>query len=224
MSVSRAYVSFSGGKDSMLALHRARERGLEVVGLLCMLEETGARTRSHGVPRALVEAQARSLGLPIVTPQASWSDYEGVFTSALRGLRGEGVTDIVFGDIDLESHRSWEERVCEIAGLGACLPLWQVARDEAVRDVHSLGYRARVVCVNAKWLDETFAGRLFDEAFVRDLPAGVDACGENGEFHTFVFDGPLFRWPVGHRVVGVVRHDAKHAFGDATYFFAVLEG
>jgi uncharacterized protein (TIGR00290 family) len=207
----------------MLALHRARESGVEIAGLLCMLEETGARTRSHGVPLALVEAQARSLGLPIVTPPASWQDYESAFTTALRALREQGVTDIVFGDIDLDSHRAWEERVCEVAGLRARLPLWQVARDEAVRDVFSLGYRARVVCVNAKWLGDTFAGRLFDEAFVRDLPAGVDACGENGEFHTFVFDGPLFRWPVEHRVGGVVRYEAKHERGEATYFFARLE-
>src|SRR6185437_1964672 len=168
-------------------------------------------------------AQARSLGLPIVTPRASWHDYEGVFTTALRALRDEGVTDVVFGDIDLDSHRAWEERVCEAAGLRACLPLWHVAREAAVRDVLSLGYRARVVCVNAKWLDESFAGRLFDEGFVRDLPAGVDACGESGEFHTFVFEGPLFRWPISHRIASVVRHDAKHEFGDATYFFAVLE-
>ena len=206
----------------MLALHRAKERGLPIAGLLCMLEETGERTRSHGVPRALVVEQARALGLPIVTPQASWQDYEAVFTQALRRLAGEGVTDVVFGDIDLDPHRQWEERVCAAAGLRAHLPLWHVSRAEAVRDVLALGYRARVVCVNGKWLGESYAGRLFDDAFLRDLPDGVDACGENGEFHTFVFDGPLFEAPVQHRVSEVVRHDAKHAWGDATYFFAVL--
>ncbi len=206
----------------MLALHRAKERGLPIAGLLCMLEETGERTRSHGVPRALVVEQARALGLPIVTPEASWKDYEAVFTQVLRRLANEGVTDVVFGDIDLDPHREWEERVCAAANLRAHLPLWHVSRAEAVRDVLALGYRARVVCVNGKWLGESYAGRLFDDAFLRDLPAGVDACGENGEFHTFVFDGPLFAAPVPHRVAEVVRYDAKHAWGDATYFFAVL--
>ncbi len=188
-----------------------------------MLDETGARSRSHGVPRALVEAQARGLDLPLVTADAGWSDYEAVFRGALRSLRAAGITDVVFGDIDLEAHRDWEETQCAAEGLRAQLPLWQVGRADAVREFFALGYRARVVCVNGRWLGESFAGRLFDAAFVADLPAGVDHCGENGEFHTFVFDGPRFRAPVAHTVTRVVRHDAKHAWGDATYYFAELE-
>jgi diphthamide synthase (EF-2-diphthine--ammonia ligase) len=92
-----------------------------------------------------------------------------------------------------------------------------------VREFLELGYRARVVCVNARWLDQSFAGREFDSAFVADLPPNVDRCGENGEFHTFVFAGPRFRGPVEHRVADVVRHEAKHPLGDATYYFAVLD-
>ena len=218
----RAYVSFSGGKDSMLALHRARAEGVEIVGLLCMLEETGERARSHGISRALVEAQAAALGLPCLALSASWQTYESVFTAALRDLRSAGVDEIVFGDIDLDAHRAWEEQVCNAAGLRATLPLWHLRRDAVVRELFALGYRARVVCVNAKWLEASYAGRLFDEAFLADLPAGVDSCGENGEFHTFVFDGPAFSTPVEHRLLGIVRHDAKHPFGDATYHFAEL--
>lgn len=208
----------------MLALHRAREQGVEVAGLLCMFDETGERARSHGVTRALVEAQARSLRLPLVMPETSWNRYEDAFVAELRRLRrDEGVTHVVFGDIDLDAHRAWEERGCTAAGLRAMLPLWHARREHVVSELFALEYRARVVCVNARWLGEAFAGRLFDEAFVRELPAGVDACGENGEFHTFVFDGPTFEHPVAHQVASVVRHDARHPFGDATYHFAVLE-
>jgi uncharacterized protein (TIGR00290 family) len=219
----RAFASFSGGKDSMLAVHRAREAGVRVEGLLCMLDETGLRARSHGVPRALIEAQAKALGLRCELPIASWQTYEQVFVETLRALRADGIDEIVFGDIDLEAHRAWEEKVCAEAGLRAFLPLWQRPRAEVARDVLRLGYRARVVCVNAKWLGEAFAGRVYDDAFVADLPAGVDACGENGEFHTFVFDGPMFAGEVAHTVARITRHDAKHSFGDATYFFAELE-
>lgn len=208
----------------MLALHRAREQGIEIAGLLCMLDESGERARSHGVTRALVQAQARSLGLPLAMAEASWDRYEDAFVAELRRLRREeSISDVVFGDIDLEAHRAWEEHVCAAAGIGAFLPLWHSPREDVVREFLALRYRARVVCVNAKWLGESFAGRLFDDAFVRELPAGVDACGENGEFHTFVFDGPAFRCPVEHRISGIVRHEAKHRFGDATYHFAVLE-
>ena len=209
----------------MLALHRAVDDGFEICGLLCMLDETGARSRSHGIPRALVEAQARSLGLPVVTAQAGWDAYEGAFRGALRTLRTTmGITDVVFGDIDLDAHRAWEETQCAAEGLRAQLPIWQIGREVAVREFLELGYRARVVCVNARWLGESFAGRPFDASFIADLPADVDRCGENGEFHTFVFDGPRFRTPVTHRVAQVIRHEAKHPLGDATYYFAVLDG
>jgi uncharacterized protein (TIGR00290 family) len=220
---TRAFVSFSGGKDSMLALHRAREQGVAVEGLLCVLDESEARSRSHGVPRALVEAQARALGLPCVLPSASWGTYEATFVDALRALRARGIEAVVFGDIDLAAHRAWEEGVCRAAGLRAILPLWQSPRADVVADVLRLGYRARVVCVAGRWLDESFAGRLFDASFVADLPPGVDACGENGEFHTFVFDGPLFSAPVAHRVARVRRHDAAPASGEAVYYVAELD-
>ena len=148
--------------------------------------------------RALVEAQAKALGVPLVTSNARWQDYEGTFRAALRDARDSmGITDVVFGDIDLAPHRAWEETQCAAVGLRAHLPLWQVPRDAAVQEFLSLGYRARVTC--------------------------VDACGENGEFHTFVFDGPRFRAPVEHRVARIHRHDARHPLGDATYYIAQLE-
>ncbi|HEX2725242.1 MAG TPA: diphthine--ammonia ligase, partial [Beijerinckiaceae bacterium] len=179
-------VSWSGGKDCCLAMHRARAAGLDVSVLLAMFDETGERTRSHGIPRALMQAQAEALGLELVAAGATWADYEKTFVAALTELRGRGVTDVVFGDIDLVPHREWEEKVCAAAGVRPSLPLWQQDRRALAEEVLGLGYRALVVCTDDRWLDAGWCGRVYDRAFIDRLPAGVDACGENGEFHTFV--------------------------------------
>lgn len=193
-------MSWSGGKDSMLALHRAWEAGWQVEALLTMMDETGLRSRSHGLSRDLLQAQADALRLPLVTGRATWAGYEAEFIAQLRQLAGQGVQAVVFGDIDLQAHRDWEEKVCGRAGLVAQLPLWGMPRRPLVDEVLRLGYRARVVCVDASRLDASFCGREFDAGFLGDLPPDVDACGENGEFHTFVFDGPRFAHPVRHAV------------------------
>lgn len=187
----------------MLALHRALAAGWRVEALLAMFDEGGERSRSHALPPALMQAQADALGLPLVMRSAGWADYEAVFTDQLRAFAAQGLTHGLFGDIDLQPHRDWEEKVCAAAGLQAALPLWQEPRRALVDELFALGYRARVVCVDARFLDAGFCGREFDAAFVADLPEGVDACGENGEFHTFVFDGPRFARPVAHRVHAV---------------------
>jgi uncharacterized protein (TIGR00290 family) len=217
----RAFCSWSGGKDSMLALHRALQAGFAVEALLTMFDEGGARSRSHAIAPALMQAQAAALGLPLVMRQASWSDYEAVFTDQLRQFAAAGLTHGLFGDIDLQPHRDWEERVCAGAGLRAELPLWGRPRRALVDALWALGYRARVVCVDARWLDAGFCGREFDAGFVADLPAGVDACGENGEFHTFVFDGRRFLRPVAHELVAV--HERRsHVPADGHHFVAEL--
>jgi uncharacterized protein (TIGR00290 family) len=203
---ARAFFSWSGGKDSMLALHRALDAGYRVEALLAMFDESGDRLRSHAVPPRLMQAQAAALGIPLVMAAASWADYQAVFTARLRAFAARGLTHGLFGDIDLQPHRDWEEQVCAAAGLTAVLPLWQQPRLTLVQELLALGYRARVVCVDARFLDASFCGREFDAGFIADLPAGVDACGENGEFHTFVFDGPRFVQPVAHRVVRIVDH------------------
>jgi uncharacterized protein (TIGR00290 family) len=199
----RAFFSWSGGKDSMLALHRALAAGWQVEALLAMFDEDGERSRSHAVPPHLMAVQAEALGIPLVMGRASWADYEAVFTAQLERFAAQGITHGLFGDIDLQPHRDWEEKVCTGAGLSAVLPLWQENRRALVDELLAHGYRARVVCVDARFLDASFCGREFDARFVADLPAGVDACGENGEFHTFVFDGPRFARPVTHAVVQV---------------------
>jgi uncharacterized protein (TIGR00290 family) len=188
-----------------------------------MFDETGERSRSHGVPRALVAAQARSLGLDLVAPSAGWKDYEKVFVQALQNLKSSGHEAAIFGDIDLEPHREWEARVCRQAGLEHCLPLWHRDRLQLARESIALGFKAIVVCVDSRFLADEFCGRLFDESFIRDLPAGVDACGENGEFHTFVYDGPLFERPVEFALQGRSEYVAPPEFGNQRYCFAILE-
>jgi len=187
----------------MLALHRALDEGYRVEALLAMFDETGERSRSHAIPPALMRAQADALGIPLVMGRASWSDYEAVFGEHLRAFAAQGVTHGLFGDIDLQAHRDWEERVCAAAGITAVLPLWHEERMALAQDMLMLGYRARVVCVDGRWLDASHCGREYDAGFIARLPKGVDVCGENGEFHTFVFDGPRFARAVAHRVVKV---------------------
>ena len=205
----------------MLALHRALRHGYRVQALLAMFDESGERSRSHALSPTLMRAQAAALGLPLVVGRADWADYEAVFTGQLRVFAQQGITTGLFGDIDLQPHRDWEEWVCALAGLRAVLPLWQQPRRALVDEFLALGYRARVVCVDARWLDASFCGREFDAAFLADLPAGVDACGENGEFHTFVYDGPLFARRVPHRLAGV--HEFKAGMSaPGRYFIAEL--
>jgi uncharacterized protein (TIGR00290 family) len=223
MPAQRALCSSSGGKDSMLALWYARSQNLRPTTLLTMFDETGERSRSHGVPRALVEAQARALGLQLVGPSAGWKDYEKVFVEALIELRGRGHEAAIFGDIDLEPHREWEARVCEQAGLNHCLPLWHRDRLELARESIALGFKAIVVCIDSRFLGDEFCGRAFDESFIRDLPVGVDACGENGEFHTFVYDGPSFQRSVEFVLKGRYEYVSPPEFANQRYCFANLE-
>jgi uncharacterized protein (TIGR00290 family) len=207
----------------MLALWHARAAGLQPTTLLTMFDETGQRSRSHGVARSLMESQARALGLELVGPSAGWKDYEQVFVQALRELRNGGVEVAIFGDIDLEPHREWEARVCRQADLQHSLPLWQRNRLELARESIALGFKAIVVCVDSRFLADEFCGRCFDASFIEDLPAGVDACGENGEFHTFVYDGPLFAQPVDFMLRGRSEYVAPAEFGSQRYCFANLE-
>ena len=206
----------------MLALHRALDAGYRIEALLAMFDESGERSRSHAIAPHLMQAQADALGIPLVMCRASWHGYEGVFVEQLKAFAAQGLTHGLFGDIDLQAHRDWEEKVCAAAGLTAVLPLWQQARTELAADVLALGYRARVVCVDGRFLDADYCGREYDDGFIANLPAGVDTCGENGEFHTFVFDGPRFSRPVPHRVVRI--HELRIASpAPGHYFTAELQ-
>jgi uncharacterized protein (TIGR00290 family) len=224
MSTSQApaLVSWSGGKDSCLALWRARQSGMPIRRLITAMDESGSSARSHGVPPALLTAQAEAMGLEMCFYDTSWKTYEEKFVATLRQALADGFENAVFGDIDLIPHREWEEKVCAQAGLQACLPLWDEPRDKLVREFLSLGFKAVVVCVDGRFLTEDFCGREFDDAFLSDLPAGVDACGENGEFHTFVYDGPTFARPVKFKRDQILRYQAPPELGTTTYYFQKL--
>lgn len=221
--MTAAFISSSGGKDSCLALLRAREAGYDVRVMFSMLDETGQRNRSHGVPPALLAAQAEALGMTLRTAEAGWPDYEAVFVRELEQLRTEGFEAGIFGDIDLVPHREWEERVCARAGLRAHLPLWQLDRRDLALEIIERGLRAIVVCTDSRFLTDDYCGRAYDEAFIAALPAGVDICGENGEFHTFVHDGPGFARPVPVRVAAQEVYVSPPALGAQRYCFARLE-
>jgi len=159
-----------------------------------MLCEDGLHSRSHGLPKSVLQKQAEAAGLPIEFAAASWADYESVFISKMKELGGRGISSGVFGDIDIVAHRQWEEKVCGAAGMAASLPLWQENRDELLGEFISAGFKAMIVTVNESMLDDSWLGRTLDHDSAQELTAlGVDACGENGEYHTFVYDGPVFR-------------------------------
>jgi len=189
--------SWSGGKDSALAFHRAVRAGLRPVALLTMFKEDGERSRSHGLRPEVLEAQAAALGLPLIQGHATWEGYERAFIGQLGAARALGAEVAVFGDIDLQPHRDWEEKVCAEAGLRPHLPLWLEPRRRLVDELLAAGFRARLVAVREGRLPITFLGRLLEPALVDAIEAhGCDACGEEGEYHSVVVDGPGFRAPL----------------------------
>lgn len=196
----RFFCSWSGGKDAYLALQRSVAAGGRPAALLCMLHEDGTQSRGHGLPLALLLAQSAALGIPLVTRATTWDDYEATFVSVLHELRGEGVGAGVFGDIDLEGHRIWVEGVCEVAGMSCHLPLWREPRRKLVDEMLAAGVVATIVVADSARLSADFLGReLDDELIARLEAAGVDVCGEEGEYHTVVTAAPLFaaRVPLG---------------------------
>ncbi|RHW30762.1 diphthine--ammonia ligase [Lysinibacillus yapensis] len=204
--------SFSGGKDSVLALYKASKAG-EAIGLIVMLEEEGKRSRSHGMPPEIIRAQARSIGLPVYTAAASWTDYEKEFMRLLETSKLQGADVLVTGDLDIAGHASWNEKVAENAGLKLHMPLWGCDRREAVEEFINLGFVTMIVTVNLSLgMREDDLGRTFTHEYVKELVArGIDPCGENGEFHTTVLDGPIFKHPIPVRK-GEILKDGDYAF------------
>lgn len=192
---------FSGGKDSVMAFQEIRRRGeYRVAELVTTVTDAYDRVSMHGVRRALLRRQAESLDLPVtevvVPPESSNAVYEREMGKAFSNIRDKGISQIAFGDIFLEDLRNYRERQLAASGLTCLFPLWKKPTRSLARTFIDEGFRAVTVCVYSKVLDESFAGRLFDAEFLNDLPSSVDPCGENGEFHTFVFDGPIFSRPI----------------------------
>jgi len=201
---------WSGGKDSAMALASIRgSTDCRVTGLLTTVTEGYDRISMHGVRRELLERQAAAIGLPLrevlIPPECVNPVYEARMEEALREQLARGVRRVVFGDIFLEDLRVYREQNLARIGMSGLFPLWKQDTRELARRFVREGFRAIAVCVDSRVLDPSFAGRELDESFFADLPPGVDPCGENGEFHTFVFGGPLFRAPLSIRRGEAVR-------------------
>ena len=202
---------WSGGKDSALALYALLQEKVPIAALLTTVTETYDRISMHGVRRELLALQAESIGLPLhevrIPPLCVNPIYEARMEEALRIHCAAGVRSVAFGDIFLQDLRAYREKNLSRIGMTALFPIWKRDTRDLIHQFHTDGFRAIAVCVDPKVLDPSFAGRELDEFFFRDLPADVDPCGENGEFHTFVFVGPIFRRPIPFTRGGVVGRD-----------------
>ena len=185
--------SWSGGKDSCYAMMQAVQQGFVPKVLLNMMNENGKVSRSHGLPLSILNQQAQKMGLPIEAVPATWGDYEAKFISILKSLKAKyDLEAAVFGDIDLQSHKDWEDKVCEAASLKAILPLWQQDRIVLVNQMLENGIVTMIVSCNTM-MGESYLGQILTKELARELhEKGIDPCGENGEFHTLVINCPLF--------------------------------
>ncbi len=204
---------WSGGKDSAMALHALlQQRDLRIAALLTTVTEGYDRVSMHGVRRELLHRQAESLRLPLhevfIPPQCVNPIYESRMEEALRLHLAAGIHRVAFGDIFLEDLRAYRENNLARVQMQALFPIWKCDTRELIREFLVAGFRAVAVCVDTKVLDPRFAGRELDASFFADLPPNVDPCGENGEFHTFVFEGPIFRLPIAVRTGEVVERDS----------------
>lgn len=196
----KGYMNWSGGKDSSLCLHYALEQNIPVQALLTSVNKVHNRISMHGVRNELLEQQAASIGLPLhkieLPEQPGMDEYEELMSAKVKELKSEGFTHAVFGDIFLEDLKRYREEKLQALEMQCLFPLWKRDTKELMQEFLSLGFKAIIVCVNEKFLDKSFCGRMIDESFVNDLPSNVDVCGENGEYHSYVFDGPVFKHPI----------------------------
>ncbi len=208
----KALISWSSGKDSAWALHRLVQQGeVAVVGLLTTVNVLHARVAMHAVREELLERQAEAAGLPLIKVPLPWpcknEEYEAAFAAALEGAKSSGVTAIAFGDLFLEEIRRYREDQLAGTGIRPLFPLWGLQTRALAEAMIAGGLRASITCVDPKQLPARFAGRQFDRALLDELPAGVDPCGERGEFHTFAWAGPMLRGPLAVTPGEIVERD-----------------
>ena len=193
--MNNVFVSWSGGKEGSLAFHKAKLDGLTPSYLLNMTGEDGSRSRTHGLAREALSVQAEAIGIPLIQRKTSWEDYEDNFKKTILQLKERGIEGGVFGDIDLEEHRVWVERICKETGIRPYLPLWGKEQKEILENFIDFGFEAIVVAVRAELLSKSWLGRKIDYGFVEDITTfeNITPCGEAGEYHTLVIDGPIFK-------------------------------
>lgn len=204
----RAFVSWSGGKETSLACYKAmQDEPPELKYLLNMMSKDGKYSRSHGVNSTFLKAQSKAMGIPIIQKRTTWENYEEVFKKAVSELKKKGITTGIFGDIDIQEHRDWVERVCKDVDIKPVLPLWKGKREELLNQFINLGFEAIVIATDVSSLGKEWLGRKVDKEFVKDLKScgNIDLCGEKGEYHTFVYDGPIFKksveFTIGKRIL-----------------------
>jgi len=198
----KVFSSWSGGKESALATYKAISQGHKVLYLLNFVSEDGQRARSHGTKASVLALQAEAIGIPLIQVRTSWENYEENFKKVVGELQDKGIEGGVFGDMDLEEHRAWVDRVCSEVGIKAFLPLWGIKAEELIEELLKLKFKAIIVATR---LDENFLGKVLDKALVGQIgKLGSHPCGENGEYHTFVTEGPIFR-----KTLKVTRGESK---------------
>ena len=215
----KTILSWSGGKDSALALYKTQEaRDYEIVSLLTTITEGYDRSSMHGIRRRLIEQQACSIGIPLekvpLSRVSSNEEYESRMREILGQQKRKGVFKVVFGDIFLEDVRRYREERLTSIGMKGVFPLWGKDTAELARTFLRLGFKAVITCVDSEQLDPCFAGRAFDEHMLASLPAQTDPCGENGEFHSFVYDGPIFRHAIPFSKGEVVMREERFSYCD----------
>jgi uncharacterized protein (TIGR00290 family) len=195
----KVFASWSGGKDCMLALYRhLQTKGNEVAYLVNMCDTDGEHSRSHGIKKSIIHSQAEAMNIPIIQEATDFSGYEARFKSVITELKTDGVTAGIFGDIYLVEHRTWIERVCKELDIEPIFPLWGNDTKKLLKEFINVGFKALTVAVNTDKLNENWIGRNLDLSFFDEITAmkNTDPCAENGEYHSFVYDGPVFSNPV----------------------------
>lgn len=211
--------SWSGGKDSALALYEIQKKeGYEIATLLTTVSLDYKRTSMHGVRRSLLLEQKEALGLPLkevrISKTQSHEEYESKMEGVLKELLKEGVRTVVFGDIFLEDVKKYREEKLSKIGMKAIFPIWKKDTQILARTFIDSGFKAVITCIDSKVLEKKFAGRIYDDEFIADLPPDVDVCGENGEFHSFAYDGPIFRNKIAFKKGEIVLRDKRFWYCD----------
>lgn len=206
----KAIFNWSSGKDSALALYKTlKEDKFEITSLLTSINKEFQRISMHGVHISLLEKQAESLGFPLIKmelpKEPTMEEYREIMSKTMNEIKSQGVTHSIFGDIFLEDLRKYREDQLQSIGMKGVFPLWKIDTTDLIHEFLDLGFKTIVTCVNETYLDNSFAGRIIDKDFIKDLPENVDPCGENGEFHTFTFDGPIFKNPIQFEIGEIVK-------------------
>lgn len=216
---SKVLLSWSGGKDSSLALHDIQQnQQFEVEALITTVTADYDRVSMHGLRNSLLQEQVESLNIPVekveISKNATNEEYQSRMEEALLKYKNRGITSVMFGDLFLEDIKKYREELLGQIGMECMFPIWGKDTAKLAQDFIEMGFRAITVCINSDVLGKEYAGREFDEQFLDDLPSNIDPCGENGEFHTFVYDGPIFDKPITHELGEIVLRDERFYYCD----------